>query len=136
MNQRLTLRQTSMAPQRGETYHGIPRDQSVWCAQVPVSAWPGPEGPARGEILDQRAKCGRMAHGFRLGGATQGKKTSPLGKRWGKIWFKHHLSGRIIITSGLNMSKPMGGPTLVACGNEAPISSPARLGLWLLASNG
>ena len=34
---------------------------------------------------------------------------------WGKIWFKHHLyKGRISITRGLNMFKPMGGPTLAA----------------------
>ena len=32
---------------------------------------------------------------------------------WGNIWFTHHLyKGRVIITSGLNMFKPMGGPTL------------------------
>ena len=29
---------------------------------------------------------------------------------WGKIWFKHHLcKGIVIITSGLNMFKPMSG---------------------------
>ena len=35
------------------------------------------------------------------------------GAGWGKIWFKHHLyKGRIIITSGLNLFIPIGGPTL------------------------
>ena len=34
---------------------------------------------------------------------------------WGKRWFKHHLyQGRLIITSGLNMFKSMGGPTLTS----------------------
>ena len=33
---------------------------------------------------------------------------------WGKRRFKHHLyKGRVIITSGLNMFKPLGGPTLL-----------------------
>ena len=39
--------------------------------------------------------------------------TGSGGTGWGKIWLKHHLyKGRIIITSGLNMFKPLGGPTL------------------------
>ena len=33
-----------------------------------------------------------------------------------KMWFKHLYKGRLIITSGLNMFKPMGGPTLLRRG--------------------
>ena len=46
---------------------------------------------------------------------SQHASSPPLkqGAGWGKTWFKHHVyKGRIIITSGLNMFEPMGGPTL------------------------
>ena len=39
---------------------------------------------------------------------------------WGKTWFKHHLyKGRIIITSGLNMFKPIGGKAELAAPDTA-----------------
>ena len=73
--------------------------------------------------------CFRLGRRYTLDGACALFPVPPLASRtpgapkkghprsflagWGKIWFKHHLyKGIIIITSGLNMFKPMGGPTL------------------------
>ena len=48
------------------------------------------------------------------------------------MWLKHHLSkGRIIITSGLNMFKPMGGPTLEGTPKGVLAESPGMSGLSL-----
>ena len=48
------------------------------------------------------------------------QKVRDLGQQGGMTsWFKHHLyKGRIIVTSGLNMFKPMGGPTLPVIHHE------------------
>ena len=60
-------------------------------------------------------------------------------EKGGNIWFKHHLyKGRIIITSGLNMIKPMGGPTLVpprlvtATWATSPLAYARKAGDWVL----